>query len=123
VVLLWTNTARAQAPIGVATSSADGSTALTAAQLVSSGSEALRSGSFYSLQRPDYPPFPVNPHPDLPTYQIGDCDFVVDDRSVDYSREQPGAVLPSVPQPESGGTLSFGPGDLWLEITQASEAT
>lgn len=35
--------------------------------------------SEHSLQRPDYPPFPVNPFPELPIYRIGDSDFVVDE--------------------------------------------
>ena len=111
VASLWIDIACAQAPAEVA----------AATEPVCLCAVALRSGSFYSLQRPDYPPFPVNPFPELPVYRIGDSDFVVDDRSVDYSWEEHGEMLPSVLEQECAGTLSYGPGDLWLEITEASE--
>jgi len=60
VASLWIDIACAQAPAEVA----------AATEPVCLCAVALRSGSFYSLQRPDYPPFPVNPFPELPVYRI-----------------------------------------------------
>jgi len=40
--------------------------------------------TFYSLQRPEIPPLPFNPFPELPLYSIGEHSWVYDDRSVDY---------------------------------------
>jgi hypothetical protein len=42
-------------------------------------------GSFWSLQRTNYPPLPFNPFPGLPLYYLGyRNDFLVDDTSVDF---------------------------------------
>jgi hypothetical protein len=42
-------------------------------------------GTFYSLQKPDHPPFPYDPFPDLPVFWFSEDEvFLIDDRKVDY---------------------------------------
>ena len=40
-------------------------------------------GTFWTLTEPA--PLPFDPYPDLPLYQVGANEFVIDDRSVDYA--------------------------------------
>jgi hypothetical protein len=59
-------------------------------------------GTFFSMQRPDYPPLPWHPFPELPLYEIGIKHvYVFDDRTVDY------AALRLAQEPASGtGVIS-----------------
>jgi len=66
----------------------------------------------------------------LPVYWIEADRFVYDDRAVDYDQRKAEAearaqalAAETEPAQTIGGPLSFGPGDLWLEITAASEVT
>ena len=43
-----------------------------------------RTGTFWSVSRPDYPPFPFDPYPDLPVYLLPDGSYLVDDSSVQF---------------------------------------
>ncbi len=65
---------------------ADGSTPLSPISPAAVPNDTRRTGAFYSLQRPKYPPFPVNPFPELPVYWIGDNSWIYDDRAVDYEQ-------------------------------------
>ena len=38
-----------------------------------------KSGNFYSVTFPGYPPEPTDPHPDLPVYRLPNGDWLVDD--------------------------------------------
>jgi hypothetical protein len=43
-------------------------------------------GTFYSMQRPDYPPLPLHPFPELPLFETGIKHvYWFDDRAVDYA--------------------------------------
>jgi len=98
LALLWTGSPKAQTsdqvatdPTGPAGSAmlagpADGSTPLSPISPAAVPNDTRRTGAFYSLQRPKYPPFPVNPFPELPVYWIGDNSWIYDDRAVDYEQ-------------------------------------
>jgi len=47
--------------------------------------EMPRSGTFYSMQITNWPPFPFHPFPKLPLYEVEKGIYVFDDRSVDYA--------------------------------------
>jgi hypothetical protein len=42
------------------------------------------SGNFWSLQRPDFPPYPSDPYPNLSAYLLPDGSYLVDDASIAY---------------------------------------
>src|SRR3990172_4306019 len=42
------------------------------------------SGTYWSAQLTNWPPWPYLPFPELPVYVVGDGSFVFDDREVDY---------------------------------------
>jgi len=101
LALLWVSSPKAQVasdvaadatgPVGVATlaSSSDGPSPLSPIQPAPAPNETRLSEpapSFYSLQRPKYPPFPVNPFPELPVYWMGENFWIYDDRAVDYDQ-------------------------------------
>lgn len=101
LALLWVSSPKAQVPgdvaadatgpTGVATlaSPSDGSSPLNPIQPAPPPNETRLSEptpSFYSLQRPKYPPFPVNPFPELPVYWMGENFWIYDDRAVDYDQ-------------------------------------
>jgi len=48
---------------------------------------------FWSLQLTNYPPFPVNPFPELPVYALGNDNYLYDDSQVDYVQLQQEAEL------------------------------
>jgi hypothetical protein len=58
-------------------------------QLVASNT-VPQSGTFYSVQLPDFPPLPFNPYPQLDTYSLSNAPglYWVDDRLVDYDALQ-----------------------------------
>jgi hypothetical protein len=41
-------------------------------------------GNFWSVSRPDYPPYPYDPYPDLPVYQLPDGSWLVDDSTIQF---------------------------------------
>jgi hypothetical protein len=81
--------------------------------------EAPLFGTFYSIQRTDWPPFPFNPFPELPVYATElKGVYWFDDRTIDYAeiRKQQAAEQPG---PEGGGgamKLMSGGGGLKLTI-------
>ena len=46
----------------------------------------IQSGTFWSVQRPSYPPMPINPFPDQPLLVSKDGRLFYDDRDVDYAQ-------------------------------------
>lgn len=87
-------------------------------------------GTFYSRQRPGYPPLPFNPFPDLPVTRQSDGSFVVQDQQADYRALEATwqlQALPPVPAtPFLAGALSpFGVTNygsaLWLEIGASND--
>ena len=76
------------------------------------------SGTFFLYQDQvngdQPPPYPFNPFPQCPVYNLGvDGLFIVDDTGVIRPDPEP---LP-IPEPQGH---DYGPGTLWLEITNAS---
>ena len=66
-------------------------------------------GTYYSAQRPTYPPLPWNPFPDLPLYSWGERRFIYDDREVDYSllkSETAESAAPLVPTVDHSALLT-----------------
>jgi len=59
------------------------------------------SGTFYSLQLSNAPPFPFDPWPGLPHYPLGNGIFLVDDSSVEYQTSS--STSPPVPGSGGGG--------------------
>ena len=107
-------------------------------------SEVTESGSFYSIQRTDYPPLPFSPIPWLPVYLLetnasGPPWFGYDDRAVDYDALEAqwlatrlseaaalGMSLEEMELLESGGPYGadgYSTNDLWLEITAFTNNT
>lgn len=83
------------------------------------------NGNFYSVQRPGYPPLPVNPFPDLPVYDLGNNWFLVDDTAVDYTAlasSMGASPQEDNPQEPSGAPFSYGCGEFWLEIAPTNGA-
>ncbi len=116
-----------------------GSQQITGLQQVSPQS-LPQTGSFYRVQRSDYPPLPFDPYPELPVYSLGNGRFLIDDTSVDYAQleaaqqaqltAQSSATVGLMSPDSSGGGLGFSPlvydygsTNLWLEITAWSNAT
>lgn len=112
--------------------------------LVEAG-EVPETGNFFSVQRTDFPPLPFCPFPDLPVYDLGNGEFIYDDRTVDYqaleqqrltetallrataeSLGMSAAAMTAAGIPlDSGGfgmmsALVQNPDGLWLEITNVS---
>lgn len=63
----------------------------------------VKAGAFYSAQRPDLPPLPFNPRPELPEIRIMEGVFVFDDTSVDYGSETMMMTSSSAPPAPGGG--------------------
>lgn len=109
-------------------------------------------GTFYRIQRSNFPPLPFNNQPGLPVYALGENRYLVDDRTVDYAAEQQAAALERAlrsaevalglgansadgppPLGEGEGTPDFGSqtnafysfstNDLWLEVTGVTNST
>ena len=98
------------------------------------------NATFYSLQRPDWPPFPINPLGDsVGVFSMGNI-FFYDDTAYDYTAEKAQrsfSMLSSEggpPSPGEGGgggegTNNFPPAynyttnDLWLEITAVTNGS
>ncbi len=60
-------------------------TQMANAQLVPAGDVPM-TGSFYSMQRTNYPPLPFDKFPDLPVYHLNGNRYLIDDLSVDYEQ-------------------------------------
>lgn len=83
-----------------------------------------QADAFYSLQRPNWPPLPVNRFPDLPVSELGKNSFLIDDRSIDYDQIRMEAEAEAVMNglsawaegPSAPAAASYSPSDLWLEI-------
>ena len=99
--------------------------------------ERPKHGTFWSVQRVNWPPLPYNPFPDLPLYSLDtrSADFWYDDRGVDYElldqerkaiRQMKaaslGMMLAEFDEAESGGPMfcayEYATNDLYLEIGQ-----
>ena len=54
---------------------------MAAPQITASAQERkpTQGVAYYSIQRPLFPPWPVNPFPDLPVYEVKRGQFVYDD--------------------------------------------
>jgi len=78
--------------------------------------EAPLFGTFYSIQRTDWPPFPFNPFPELPVYatEIKGV-YWFDDRSVDYAEIRKLATEQA--GPEGGGVMMLMSGGGGLKLT------
>ena len=48
-----------------------------------------RSGTFWSVSRPQYPPEPTDPYPNLPAYRLPDSTWLVDDSTVIFPPPAP----------------------------------
>ncbi len=97
-----------------------------------------QSGTFYRVQRSNYPPLPFDPFPELPVYSLGNDRFLIDDSSVDYAQLEAAQQAQLTAQSSatvglmsaSGGGLGlsplvydYGSTNLWLEIVAWSNAT
>ena len=98
------------------------------------------NATFYSLQRPDWPPFPINPLGDsVGVFSMGNI-FFYDDTAYDYTAEKAQrsfSMLSSEggpPSPGEGGgggegtnnflaAYSYTTNDLWLEITAVTNGS
>jgi hypothetical protein len=58
---------------------------------------------YHSAQRPDQPPLPFNPRPELPVVDLGQGTYVFDDTMVDYGELMMSSMNSSVPSPPGGG--------------------
>jgi hypothetical protein len=60
-------------------------------------------GSYWSLQKTNWPPFPADPYPSLPLFTDGAGNYFYNDLGVDYS-----VLWSTVPQPNQAGGLLVG---------------
>lgn len=60
-------------------------------------------GTYWFLQQSNCPPLPFDPFPELPCYGIGDDNYIVDDRSVDYEAMWQATKEQAVAQAGAGG--------------------
>lgn len=93
--------------------------------------EPHKPGNYYSAQRPEFPPLPFNPFPDLALIVVDERHFVFDDSKVDYaalqqqaSAKEPAMMLSQAltQQPAAMSALTYESTNLWLEIQPGSNA-
>lgn len=109
--------------------SAVGRRALTPAQALGlvAPEQVPTLGTFYRVQKPDWPPLPMDNCPGCPVYWLGGNRYLIDDTGVDYAAQQEEfqalATLKTalgVRELDGEGLqpyyLSFSTNDLWLEL-------
>jgi hypothetical protein len=69
--------------------------------------EPPRFANYYSAQKPKWPPFPFNPFPELPVYQLDQWSWVYDDSQVNYEQiaMERSNASPTVAESNPGRTL------------------
>lgn len=96
-------------------------------------------GTYWSLQVSHQPPLPFDPFPELPVYPLGNGNYAIDDRSVDFpglaAQLSAGMPMDLGGPPAPGGSGGYGGGtplyeiptftsnQLWLQITSVTNQT